>query len=77
MVLLQAIIEVFVRSMKYLIAQCFTHCSRVRGMTVRRDPFRGLANNGESLFEKLLGGLISRFSLRRESTRLPSASMAR
>jgi hypothetical protein len=49
--------------MLYLIAERFTHCPWVGGMTVSRYPFRGMTNHGKSLFEKLLGCLhISLFA---------------
>src|SRR6266568_7499245 len=49
--------------MLYLVAERFTHCSWIRGMTVRGHLFRRMANNSESLLEKLLGCLhISLFA---------------
>jgi hypothetical protein len=47
MILLQAIIEGFVGPMEHLVAQHFTHCSWVGGVTVRRHLFRRMADNGQ------------------------------
>jgi hypothetical protein len=43
--------------MDHMVPQCFTHCSWVGGVPVGCHPFWSLANHGECLFEKLLGGL--------------------
>jgi hypothetical protein len=43
--------------MEHLIAWCLTHCSWVRGVSIRCHPFQGMANHGESVLEKLLGCL--------------------
>src|SRR6266567_6179253 len=34
-----------------------THCSWIRSVPIRGDPFRRMVNHGKSLFEKLLSGL--------------------
>src|SRR5450631_4066232 len=57
MVLLQPIIQVRVCSVLDIAAYRLTYCSRIGCMAVRRDPFWCMANNGESLLEKLLSGL--------------------
>jgi hypothetical protein len=57
MILLQAIIEVFTRSMVHMVAQGFTHRSWVGDMAIGRHAFWGMANNPKCLFKKLLGCL--------------------
>jgi hypothetical protein len=56
MVLLQAIIEGCVRWMLHMVAQGFTHCPWVAGMTIRCHPFGCMTDNSECLLEKALSG---------------------
>jgi hypothetical protein len=57
MVLFQPIIEILACPVLDVAAHCLMYCPWVGGMTVSRHPLRSMADNSESVLEKLLGCL--------------------